>query len=350
MKPHLFFVLICFTLLLSCKKDKIEPAPADVYVAGIEINNAEREVAKIWKNGALYQILSDGGEWAVVNSVYVTQANDVYATGYGNPTITNSWSPFLWKNGVKSTLNVGDPDYRKNTATGVYAQSNDVYVCGIKQQTNSNSSMAMLWRNGTPTVLSSGSQRAFANDVFVEGSDVYVVGYEYNTSGNTVAKLWKNNTPVSLSTGGTDAIALAVYVHQGDVYVAGRELTPAGLGVAEMWKNGAPSTLGEGISSSSATDIQVNNNGDVFVSGNEGRSAAVWKNGVVTKLNDGFNFAVAEALFVHNDDVYAVGYEYVAGGNSIANARIWKNGIESDLQLENPSKVSVAYSIFIKQP
>ena len=38
MKLRLFFVLICFTLLQSCKKDKIEPAP-DVYVAGNESNS-----------------------------------------------------------------------------------------------------------------------------------------------------------------------------------------------------------------------------------------------------------------------------------------------------------------------
>lgn len=348
MKPHLFFVLICFTLLLSCKKDKAEPA-ADVYLAGFEVNNVPRQVGKVWKNGEVFQIVSNGSFNSDVYSVFVTPSNDVYAAGWSYD--GNYYFPTLWKNGVQSTLNVGNTVLRDNYAYDVFATANDVYVVGRIGQTRfgRDSSVVVLWKNGIPSLVTNGALPSIPRDVFVENNDVYIVGEEENSAGRTVAKLWKNNIPFNLSSGGTDAVAAAVYVHQGDVYVAGREVNSAGVDMAKLWKNGVATTLSDVAINASARDVYVSSSGDVYVSGYEGRSAVVWKNGVATKITDGFTFALASTVFVHQGNVYAAGYEtQPSPPNAPGNARLWKNGVAMDLQLENLSKDSQIYSVFVK--
>ena len=68
----------------------------------------------------------------------------------------------------------------------------------------------MIWKNGVTTFL--GSTQSFAEDVFVLGSDVYVVGEERFNITTTVATIWKNGVLTFLTNGANTSQAFSVYV------------------------------------------------------------------------------------------------------------------------------------------
>jgi hypothetical protein len=91
-------------------------------------------------------------------------------------------------------------------------------------------------------------------------TDVYVAGYEVNSSGST-AVYWKNGTEVKLQSGlSTKCLAKAVFVSGNDVYVAG-----ASGSQAVYWKNGVLVGLPSELDTLQATSICVAN-GNVYVS------------------------------------------------------------------------------------
>ncbi|HRG82793.1 MAG TPA: hypothetical protein PLO99_09770, partial [Chitinophagaceae bacterium] len=70
-----------------------------------------------------------------------------------------------------------------------------VYMSGFSIVPASNIAYACYWKNGTVVPLTSttatGSD-ATAEDIFVQGTDVYVVGGEKSATGFYVARYWKN--------------------------------------------------------------------------------------------------------------------------------------------------------------
>ena len=61
--------------------------------------------------------------------------------------------------------------------------------------------------------MTDGSNQAFANSVYVLGSDVYVTGSErIPGTSNTIAKFWKNGAVLNLSDGTVSAEATAIFV------------------------------------------------------------------------------------------------------------------------------------------
>ena len=358
MKPHLFIVYICFTLLSACKKDKAEPTPPDVYVAGSEINNAGRPVGKVWKNGELLQILSDGAEFTYIHSLFVTPSNDVYVAGQVVPSSFSSASnAVLWKNGTRSPLGIGNTGAARGRAISVYVQSNDVYVAGEfvgRDAAFNDTTVAVLWKNGSPSLLS--TKHSSASDVFVDGNDVYVVGYERNSLNRDVVKIWKNGDPIIFTTGGNSARAFSGCVHQGDIYAVGWEQNASNKLVAKLWKNGVSTSLSDGSQSTTAASIYISGE-DIYIAGYESinsfgdRSAILWKNGVSTKLSPGNQHSSAGDVVVHDGEVYVSGDELrIVNSTGVATALVWKNGVATDLQLENPTKSSAANSVFIKHP
>jgi hypothetical protein len=55
--------------------------------------------------------------------------------------------------------------------------------------------------------------------VFVSATDTYVAGYEFNGTKN-VAKIWNNGVATNLTSGTNDAYADSVFVFGTDVYVS----------------------------------------------------------------------------------------------------------------------------------
>ena len=54
--------------------------------------------------------------------------------------------------------------------------------------------------------------------------------------------------------------------------------------------------------------------------------AKLWKNGVEQSLTDGTNPASASSVYVYNNDVYVVGHEINFG------IRLWKNGVVQNFE------------------
>ena len=225
---------------------------SDVYVAGIEGGS----FAKLWKNGLVQTIPT-----MVVNSyssVFVSK-NDVYLAGDN-----------LLKNGVMQNLSRDENATHVHT-NSVFVVGNDVYVagCEIRFRDGQYYHCASLWKNGVAQYLTEEStEQVAANSVFVSGKDVYVAGNDYvnytniyGTHSVSVAKLWKNGVAQNLTNGqesGFNAWANSVFVSGSDVYVAGQEDSGALREfVATLWKNGVAQNLTDGSSYASATCVFV---------------------------------------------------------------------------------------------
>ena len=228
----------------------------DVYVAGYERNELGRFVAKLWKNGIVSQTLNNGNYNAWATSVFVS-GGDVYVAGYENDYATlfepdeavASVVAKLWKNGILyQTFNNGNYNAFANS---VYVSGNDVYVAGYEH--NERGTSAMLWKNGVGQELSV-ENYAQAYSVFVSGDDVYVAGYEIDSqTAKRSAMLWKNGVGQALNEVTDPAIpryraeARSVFVSGDDVYVTGYQ--QSGMfgerDAATLWKNGVAQRLDE---------------------------------------------------------------------------------------------------------
>jgi hypothetical protein len=214
----------------------------DVYVCGNQLDAKGDYTAVIWKNG-ISSVIDASGE---LYTIFVS-GSDVYVSGStGN---SSNWGLSVFKNG-KLLYFDKDGGY----PTGMFVSGNDVYVSGYG---NNNGSQAKLWKNGVVTILDQVKTGSIsANDVFVSGKDVYVVGEKQLTTYNfdykfypSVAILWKNGIATNLTNGNTRANATSVFVSGSDVYVCGYEFihmsNTAGGGTnnGKIWKNGIPGAV-----------------------------------------------------------------------------------------------------------
>lgn len=107
----------------------------------------------------------------------------------------------LWKNGRETYLNTLKGE---SFASGVFVSGKNVFVTGqIERQ-------AVYWMNERPVYL---ADNGMANEMVVEGEDIYVVGRSRDPKTNRfVATLWKNGKRTSLSlTPDSEAFSIAVF-------------------------------------------------------------------------------------------------------------------------------------------
>ncbi|MBS1530136.1 MAG: hypothetical protein JSU01_07510, partial [Bacteroidetes bacterium] len=185
----------------------------------------------------------------------------------------------------------------------------DVYVAGTANG-------ATLWKNDVATTLP--GNRSVANQVFVNGNDVYVTGTTLSSDGTLNAVYWKNGALTTLGKG----TGMGIYVLNDDVYVAGFFANNPDFYDAAIWKNGRLTDLGPG----QAFAITISGN-DVYVAGYSiGNAntpiASYWKNGMLTTLGGGEGDGIA----VQGSDVYVSGYSNVLI-NGIYSGCYWKNGV-----------------------
>jgi hypothetical protein len=222
-----------------------------------------------------------------------------------------------------------------------------VYVSGYEN--NGTKGVAKYWKDGVAVSLTDGTKNAYANTVFVSGTDVYAGGYENNATKN-VAKIWKNGVATSLTNGSNDGFIASVFVSGTDVYAVGWENNNAVNDVAKIWKNGVATQLSAALTNNSrAFSVRVYGS-DVYVAGFENNGpgtkaiAKYWKNGIATSLTDGTRVAIGGDVFVKGADIYVCGNE---GNGSVGQAKYWKNGTAVPLPVTSTTTTSFICGISV---
>ena len=200
----------------------------DVYICGNGWGSRGSQgdfniTVKYWKNGVPVNI-TDGSTVALATAIGIT-GSDVYVTGQESTIDRQQTFAKYWKNGVGVILPGIYP-------TGIAFLGKDVYISGVMRNTVTGQGTAIYLKNEIPVRLTDGSSDARANAILIEGSDIYVAGYDGNR-----AVYWKNQVPVYLTDGSTPVALLSIAVEGSDVLVAGNNGT--------YWKNGIPVSLSE---------------------------------------------------------------------------------------------------------
>lgn len=272
-----------------------------VYIAGEEHNASGIYVAKYWWNGQAVA-LSNGVKHAFASGIAVSKSNSsVYVSG--SQETAGQRQAKYWVNGVEHNLTDGT---KYAVATSIFVKGNsadDVYVAGNMNEPNER---ARYWKNGSEVMLTqtSGTVRSVANSIYVNGSDVYVAGYQQfdqANGGKYIATLWKNGVPSLLGSLANNSYATGVAVKNNNVYVAAYENIQS-VNVARVWKNNSIlTTLSNGSIDEHTSSIFVTNQEDVYVAGysgniNLGIQAKYWKNGASHTNNSG---TYAWGIFVY---------------------------------------------------
>jgi hypothetical protein len=140
------------------------------------------------------------------------------------------------------------------TGGGSADTSVTVYAAGCVY--NSEYNQACYWKNGQITLLPptpNQNSNSFAYGIWVQGTDVYVVG-----SSPLGATLWVNGKPQSIGNSGSQAGS--VTVSGKNVYIAGSQLNTADgpINFAELWTNGQQTILPTNFVDAGASQVLVN--------------------------------------------------------------------------------------------
>ena len=270
----------------------ITVAGNDVYAVGYEQINTNK-IAKLWKNGVATD-LSDGLKSEVAIAITVV-GNDVYVAGTQYNSDNNITIAKVWKNGIATNLESANTNYSTDTPTSIKISGNDVYVSGLKG--NGTESFAKFWKNGIAVNLTNGQTNAVVNDILVVGSDVYAVGRI-----SSKPKCWKNNVLVSnliIEEGSYEAKKIAT---QGsDIYILGYNYSNSTNHIS-LWKNGNAINIANPLEDVMPEDIAISGS-DNYVCGTlkaGGKYYAVYyKNQVkIDLVTDAIIASYAKAIFV----------------------------------------------------
>lgn len=294
------FVLMAFS---SCSKDDNEITlpiyEPTVYAVGHEEQSSSFLEAVYWENG-VKTVLPNNGSGSEASDVFVV-GSDVYIAGY-----TNSLSQIkiatIWKNGVSTLLGNGQSN---SVGQSIFVDGNDVYVVGYKYNLVSGQNNPILWKNGIETnLLTSGYEFGRAKSVFVKNNNVYIAGHQYNsTTGKFAATLWLNNSPSFLSNTSEDALANDVFIDGSDVFVLG-----ISDGLVKYWRNGVSTVISSAIYQDEGTSILVKDS-DIYITGYRDNIATYWKNGNLMQFSMPANsYSIFNAISIYNEDIYVGGF------------------------------------------
>ncbi|MDR0546221.1 MAG: hypothetical protein LBG77_01325 [Dysgonamonadaceae bacterium] len=251
----------------------------DVYVCGSQGN-----AAKVWKNGEELYALTDGAYEARAHAMAISNAGDIYVTGYEKNSNGRSIAK-VWKNGstlyfLTSVTSDGEGHSIAISGDNIYVAGNSRTVAAAAPQNGvANDALrgdvvgvwkATVWKNGTLYTCSDVSSLAYS--IVASGSDIYIYVSDH-VSG--VGQVWKN-TSILYAISDTHLLHFhknPVAVSGNDVYVAGEVIIPySPQTVINVWKNndvlyslsGSSTNIGGTIYSSHCSMVISGN--DIYVS------------------------------------------------------------------------------------
>jgi hypothetical protein len=307
-----------------------------IYVAGNEFNSSGSNVAKYWKNGS--GIILDDGTDTHLTSIAVSDADVCVAGTYS----TNIIRGRFWKNNLPGTLTTSSG----SGANDILVDGPDIYVAGYETYSGV-TDIAKYWKNGTPVTLVDPSSTFFAcaYSLSKSGEDLYVAGLVKGVDeSDIVATYWKNDNPVYLTDGTQPSSAQDIYVSGNDVYVCGYERNSSDFDVAKYWKNGTSVDLSDGQSNARAYSIACKGT-DVYVVGYDGTGARCWKNGVAIQVECNPALTTFKSVYIAGDDVFIAGSEKI-DEITPSHAYYWRNGAR--VSLTDNSRLSVARAICVR--
>ncbi len=302
----------------------------------LKIQNLLRVLFIICTLGLLWSCEDDEENTPQNNSnedVYVAGA--VKSNHFGRAT--------YWKNGVPVTLN---EEAKGSTANDIFIDGSDIYVVGSTLNADLEDVPA-LWINGRQTYVRLTGTTGEINSVFVSGGVIYMAGSDDN-----VGKLWVSSYGVELRPpSGNSSEFKSVVVVQDMIYVAGFEYE-GNVKHAKYWSYSkyGPQKLeafdleqfhNEG-NFNDANSIVVKDN-NIYVAGNNGKNATLWKNNQPTNLYPGDQNFEGTSIFIKGNDVYVSGL----GGDLQTNLSwYWKNGVLTNLN-RGEAGLEMAHSVAV---
>lgn len=277
----------------------------DVYISGFIAGTSHRNIPVYWKNGKEIT-LGDNSTNAVAPAITFS-GNDIYVAG----NVYNGRAVY-WKNGIVRSLDVPDTGGIAHT-TGIAVIGSDVYVAGYYSNSLSYSEVPVFWKNNVMTKLGDGVARGRASDVSVNGNDVYIAYYTYQSPERNTAYVWKNGEVIRLPSRvdepylnfterisfDDDSVLVAGSVSTGLVETTFQTGTRY-ITQAAYWKNYKLNILsispdGPFIFHSQTGKQALVFQNDVYVAGSNGEApygyptnAYYFKNGIPLKLSDDF--------------------------------------------------------------
>jgi hypothetical protein len=263
-----------------------------------------------------------------------------------------------WVNGARTTPLPIPNGTKYCYTTDIAVQDGKVYVSG-NYNTNSdwNNFTACYWVNGQRTDLPvPNGTRGDATGITVQGSNVYISGFYYDSNGNYTACYWVNGTrtdlpiPPKSETYDYRCATLGIAVQDGKVYVSGSyvyskphpnyEYHLKGCYWVDGIRTDLPEDIGrEGFSGMPRITVY---DGKVYVSGNyydndNNLTPCYWVNGDRKDLPvpDGIE-GWATDIVVQDGKVYISGIYTDSDWNNLT-ACYWVNGQRTDLQLPGSS-------------
>lgn len=262
--------------------------------------------------------------WAVLCACTATGAggsSDAITLDTGSVVVAGSYREdgthhaAYWVDGERVTL-----DTSASVARSVFVYGDDVYAAGY---VDIGGDQPCYWKNGQRHVLTA-PNNVRARAIHVENGVPYTAG---DTTNDDVMYCWEGTT-YTMTREKPGIFVEDVFVSGGDVYIAGTYETDdePPKHVACYWMNGARVELAEGEDGTRANAIAVHD-GDVYVAGavvGDGgdRKAIYWDNTTQIILAEDVS-ASAVDVDVHGGDVYVAG-QYWSG--STTSACYWRSG------------------------
>ena len=266
----------------------------------------------------------DGARTAIC-SVAVTGpqsggGDDIYVCGTINYEAFTSTAVY-WKNGVMVQLGVqGEHSFTKQ----VLAYEGDIYISGGRENTPG------YWKNGEFTAFPSNGNAEGYGFQIVEG-DIYACGYD-----GYKAVYWKNDQLIQLET--ATSYGYGLFVDGSDVYVVGSK---PGTGPI-VWKNGMGEVFSDTGASISSIYIE---NGNVYIGGEKNDCVAYWIDGTLYESETEYeSYLGTNGMAVHNGKVYLTGEDLIDYDWYTFYAAYWVDGEFFNLK-GDPAYPSSANSI-----